>query len=55
MIYSALHIPTNTVVDIFDDSKHAKKEYEYFAKKYPASNGYCISSIKPLGQKNKAE
>lgn len=49
MVFSALHIPTNTVVEIFDDLKQSKEEYNYFVSKYPPSKGFCIASKKEQG------
>lgn len=54
MIYIHFHIPTGTVVDIYDSRRHSQyeidKHKEEIFKLYPASKGYC-SKV----EKNKAE
>lgn len=43
MIYSALLIRENRVVEMFDSDKHTKKEFKEFTEKYPSKDGYCIA------------
>lgn len=44
MILNALYICKNQIVEQFDTEKHNKEEEIDFRNKYPAKDGFCISS-----------